>query len=391
MNNIKNRPVVLHQGVYKRTASTSEAVFMITGMTIGAGVLGLPYVIARSGLAIGLIMILVWGLVMLLLNLMLGEIAVRTRNNFQLPGFAGKYLGPWAKGILSIIIIFSGFGALLAYVIGEGQVLSEIFGGMPAWWSVFFWTIGSIIIWFGLQTAKLFERILSLSVIILIAGLSLFLLPKINPVNLAYTDLTNFFLPFGVILFALHASPSIAEAHALLPGSEKRFRKAIIIGTLIPVAVYLLFCLAVVGYFGLNTSEVATVGLGHAFGPGVVILANVFASFAMATCFMGLGIALKQSFVWDHKISPHLAEFTVVVVPILLFLFGFRSFVKVIDLVGGLFIGLESLMIVLICYKARKAGDLTADRYGLKNFWLIAVPVIAFFLTATIYSVIRFF
>jgi amino acid permease len=382
---------VLHQGVYKKTASVSEAVFMITGMTIGAGVLGLPYVVARSGLAVGLIMIALWGLVMLLLNLMLGDIAVRTKQNFQIPGFAGKYLGSWAKSLLSVIIIFAGFGSLLAYIIGEGQVLSEIFGGLPAWWSIFFWTIGSFIVWLGLQTAKAIDRILSLLVIILIAGLSIFLLPRMNPINLAYTDLANFFLPFGVILFAMNATGSIAEAHALLPGSEKRFKKAIIIGTLIPIVVYLMFTLAVVGYFGLNITEVATIGLGRAFGPGVMIIANAFAAMAMATCFMGMGIALKQVLVWDHRVSRYLAEFTVVIIPLLLFLFGFRSFVEVLDLVGGLFIGTEALLIVLICYKARQKGDLDASRYGLNNFWLIAVPVIAFFLVATVYSVVRLF
>lgn len=384
-------PIVLHQGVYKERASTSEAVFVITGMTIGAGVLGLPYVIARSGLVIGLIMIAVWGLVMLLLNLMLGDIAVRTKTNFQIAGLAGKYVGRWAKNLLSVIIIFSGFGALLAYIIGEGQALAAIFGGPPMWWSVFFWSLGAFFVWQGLQTVKRLERILSLAVIILIAGLSIFLLPQMKPANIAFTDLTNFFLPFGVILFALHATPSIAEAHAILPGSEKRFKKAIIIGTLIPIVIYLLFTLAVVGFFGINTTELATIGLGQAFGRPVVILANVFAVMAMATCFMGMGVALKQHFTWDLKVSRHTAEFTVVAVPIMLFLFGFRSFVQVLDLVGGLFIGLESLLIVVICYMARKKGDLDASRYGLKNFWLVAIPVIIFFLAATVYSVFRFF
>ena len=387
----KQLPIVLHQGVYKKTATTSEAVFIITGMTIGAGILGLPYVIARSGLAVGLVLVVLWGLVMLLLNLMLGEIAVRTEGNFQLPGFAGKYLGQWAKNLMSVIIVFSGFGALLAYIIGEGQTLAEIFGGPAMWWSIFFWSIGSFFIWRGLQTVKTLERVLSLAVIIIIVALSLFLLPKMNTANLHYVNWSNFFLPFGVILFALHATPSIAEAHALLPGSSKRFKKAIIIGTLIPIAVYVLFCLATVGYFGLNTAEIATIGLGRAFGPAFSIIANAFAVMAMATCFMGMGVALKQTLVWDHKISRHVAEFTVVIVPILLFLFGFRSFVEVLDLVGGLFIGFESLMIVLICYMARRKGDLDASRYGFKHFWLAAVPVILFFLAATVYSALKIF
>ena len=387
----KNSSVVLHQGVYKKTASTSEAVFVITGMTIGAGVLGLPYVIARSGLLVGLILIVLWGLVMLLLNLMLGDIAVRTRQNFQLPGFAGKYLGNWAKHLLGVIIIFSGFGALLAYIIGEGQALSEIFGGTPFWWSVFFWSLGSFFIWQGLQTVKALDRVLSLTVIVLIVALSMFLLPKLNIDYLQYSNISNFFLPFGVILFALHATPAVAEAHALLPGSQKRFKRAIIIGTLIPIATYVIFALSVVGYFGLNTTEVATIGLGRAFGPGLVIMSNMFAALAMGTCFMGMGLALKQTFVWDHKLSPHLAEFVVVIVPLLLFLFGFRSFVEVLDLVGGLFIGLESLLIVIICYMARKKGDLDGSRYAFKNFWLAAIPVLLFFLVATVYSVTKLF
>lgn len=363
---------------------------MITGLTIGAGVLGLPYVVARSGLVIGLLLIVIWGLVILLLNLMLGEIVVRTKESFQLPGLAGKYLGKFAKILLSFVIVLAGFGSLLAYIIGEGQALSAIFGGAPMWWSVFFWSIASFFVWQGLDTIKKIDRVLSLSVIILIVGLSLFLLPHIKPINLDYIEIGNFFLPFGVILFALHAAPSIAEAHAVLPGSQKRFKKAIIIGTLIPTAVYVIFALAVVGYFGLNTTEVATVGLGTALGRPFAILANSFAVMAMATCFMGMGLALKQTLMWDHKIRRNFADFAVITVPILLFLFGFRSFVAVIDFVGGLFIGIESLLVVAICYQARKKGDLDGSRYGLQSFWLIAIPVIIFFIVATIYSVFKF-
>lgn len=384
-----DHPVVLHKGVYKKTASTSQAVFMITGMTIGAGILGLPYVIARSGLLIGMCMIVAWGAVILSLNLMLGDVAVRTKGSFQIPGFAGKYLGNWAKIFLSILILSSGFGTLLAYIIGEGRALAEIFGGNPFFWSIVFWSIGSFFILKGLQTLKSVERITSISVIILITALVIFLLPKMESANLVYSNISNFFLPFGVILFAMHATPSIAEAHALLPGSKKRFKKAIIIGTLIPIFVYLLFSLAVVGYFGLNTTELATVGLGREFSHAFSIMTNVFAVLAMGTCFMGIGLALKQILVWDYKVSRHLAEFSIVIVPLILFLFGFRSFIQVLNVVGGLFIGLEAIMIVLICYMARKKGDLSGKRYGLNHFWLLAIPVLLFFATATIYSVIN--
>lgn len=381
--------VILHQGVYKPTATVAEAVFMITGMTIGAGVLGIPYVVARVGLKIGLLYILIFGLIMLCLNLMLGEIAVRTKEPMHLPGFAGKYLGPGAKLLTSFMIIFSSFGVLLAYLIGQGEALAALLGGNPMWWSVFFWGIGSWVVWRGLRAAKKAEKVLSFIVICLICGLSVFLLPGFQSANWQYINLTNLFLPYGIILFALHAGPAIVEAHTLLPGSERRFRKAVIIGSLIPMAVYVLFALAVAGAMGINATEVATVGLGKTMGQGVLLVGNLFAVLAMSTAFFGQGVALKQLFVWDFKLNRHLAGLMVIFFPLFLFMLGLRSFVTVLDVVGGVFIGVTSMLTVLICWRARARGDLPADRYSLHHFWLLAAPVFFVFAIAAILSIMK--
>ena len=360
---LQEQKIILHQGVYKPAASVADAVFMITGMTIGAGVLGVPYVVAQVGLKIGFVYILALGLVMLSLNLMLGEIAVRTNQSLQIPGLVGKYLGKWVKLFLNIIIVFASYGALLAYIIGEGQALSALFGGNPAVWSVFFWSIASVVVWRGLQTIKTVEKVLSIIVISIICGLSFYLLKDWQISNWVYTDLSKIFLPYGVILFALNGTPAVIEAHALLPRSQKHFRKALIIGSLIPVAVYLLFALAVAGATGLQTTEIATIGLGARFGQGVLILGNIFAVLAMAGGFIGSGIALKQNFVWDNKVNKILAEFLVISVPLLLFLAGLRQFISILSVAGGVFIGIEAIVIIIVCWQARRKGDLDASRY----------------------------
>lgn len=383
------KKLIFHKGVYKKIATTGEAVFIITGMTIGAGILGLPYVVAQVGLLAGLIYVICLGLVMLCLNLMIGEIAVRTKQNYQLPGFAGKYLGSWAKGILSITIVLSGFGTLLAYIIGEGQALSALFGGNPLWWSVFFWSVGSVIIWRGLQTIKKVEKVLSFVVMSIIVGLSIYLWPYMVPMNFYLPDISRIFLPFGVILFALHASPAIAEVHALLPGSQRRFKKAVIIGTVIPIFIYVLFALAVVGVSGGMTTEVATVGLGEIFGSGVLIVGNLFAVLAMGAAFMGMGMALKQTFVWDHKLPKWVADYFVIAIPLLLFLIGFRNFITVLSMVGGIFVGIEAIFMVLIFWKAKRYGDVDANRYGSKHFWLLVLPVFAVFTFAMVFSIVN--
>jgi len=386
----KESAVVLHQGVYKKTVSINNAVFMITGMTIGAGILGIPYVVAQVGILIGLAYILVLGIVMLFLNLMIGEIVVRTKESFQLPGLAGKYLGGWAKVLMSVIIIVSGIGVLLAYLVGEGESLASIFGGTPIWWTVIFWAIGSLLVWRGLQTVKVIEKVLSILVISIILGLSFAFLPHIQVINFNYLNLGNIFLPFGVILFALNASPSIVEAHALLPGSQQHFRKALIIGTLIPIFVYIIFALAVVGVMGKETTEIATLGLGNKFGAWVRVLANIFAVFAMGTGFMGLGISLKQSLIWDWKMPSFFATFFVILFPLAFFMMGWRNFVNILGVVGGLFLGIEAILLFFIYWQAKKIGDLPADRYNLSRAPFLTSLVLVVFTFILVTSIIKF-
>lgn len=385
---LEDKKIILHQGVYKKPVSVADAVFMITGMTIGAGVLGIPYVVAQVGLKVGIAYILVLGFIMLSLNLMLGEIAVKTKESLQIPGLVGKYLGRWPKYFINVMIIFGSFGALLAYIAGEGQSLAALFGGEPVVWSCVFWAIASVVVWRGLQTIKVVEKILSIIVISIIAGLSIFILKDFKMAHWAYTDMSNIFLPYGVILFALNGTPAIIEAHALLPKDQRSFKKALIIGSLIPVAVYVLFALAVVGATGLQTSEIATIGLGEKFGTGVLVLSNIFAILAMSAGFIGSGIALKQSFVWDSKINTVLAEFLVIGVPILLFVFGLREFITILSVAGGAVIGAEALLLVFVCWQARKKGDLDDSSYGLRHFWVLAIPV---FLTFTWFTLKSFF
>lgn len=373
--------VVLHQGTYKKTATISEAVFMITGMTIGAGILGLPYAVAQIGLIPGVGLIIGLGIIILFLHLMIGEIASHTKQALQLPGMAGRYIGAWAEKLLATTVLIGSYGTLLAYMIGESQALVSIFGGNPLVWGILFWSVGSFLLWGGLKRIKKIERACSLAVIIIIGGICLFLAFHFNVGNLTVIQSGNLFIPFGVILFALHASPAIAEAHALLGGEEKKFRRAVIIGTLIPIVVYVLFVVAVVGATGSSTSEIATINLGIRFGKPMLIIANLFAILAMSTGFMGLGTALEETLVWDDRLPEYLAKFLVVAVPFILFLWGVGSFFKILDLVGGLFIAFEAIMMSIVYWKARPQH----------SSWMIGVPVLVTFVIIAVVSFTRLF
>src|SRR3990167_2840612 len=100
--------------------------FTLSGTTIGAGILGLPYVFSKSGFFAGLFWLLLLGLIMVYINLALGETTLRTKERHQLAGYAEKYLGKSGKKIMLFAMLFGIYSALLAYLLGEGDSLSQI-------------------------------------------------------------------------------------------------------------------------------------------------------------------------------------------------------------------------------------------------------------------------
>ena len=93
---------------------------------------------------------------------------------------------------MSLIIVLSGYGALLAYIVGESETLSALFGGDALWWGVFL-VAGEFLVWRGLQTVKKVEKIFSILVIGLITILSVYLLRHFQPEVVPYYNLSKCF------------------------------------------------------------------------------------------------------------------------------------------------------------------------------------------------------
>jgi hypothetical protein len=155
--------------------------------------------------------------------------------------------------------------------------------------------------------------------------------------------------------------------------------------------IYVLFVVAVVGSSGLGTHEVVTTGLGMLFGKHILIVGNIIALCAMGTGFVGLGIALKQIFVWDNKVNPKIAYLLVVGVPLLLFLSGIRSFISILNIVGGLFVGIQALMMMLVYWCAKKSHVLTPSPYRVHHVWLGMIFLAIVFISMSYVSFVKIF
>jgi amino acid permease len=387
----KIRAVTPDVGFLSRNISLFEAVALISSGTIGAGVLGIPYAISQVGITLGVIYIILIGLLVTGVHLIVGKIFLRTDSELQLVGLAKHYLGKKGGWFMAVLIYFVLMGMMVVYIIGEGETLASMFGGSSFWWSIGFFGLSAYLIYVGLDTIKKAELVLTgaiLSVIILIAGLSA---PHINTANIEYINLAKLFFPYGVILFAFHGVTFVPEAGRLLEHDQEKFKKSIIISSIITILAYIIFGAAVVSVTGQETTQVATIGLGREIGQYMLLLGNIFAALAMGTSFLVLGLTVKDSIRIDYNLSHWLSTSLACGIPLIIFILGLRNFIAAIDLVGGIIISLEMIVILYIYWKSAQEADYCPVKYNLHHTLLIAILTIIAFSIGAVYSVIRLF
>jgi len=168
----------------------------------------------------------------------------------------------------------------------------------------------------------------------------------IHPNYFTVVEPTGIFLPYGVILFALAAASAIPDMKNVLKQQPHKLKLAIIIGSIIPIVVYLLFTLMVVGITGPDTSESAIIGLGQALGKPALLFGSIFGTITMTTSFLLLGLVLKEVYQYDLGLRPILAWLAVIIPPLVMVLLNWLSFIEILGISGALIGGLDGIMIM---------------------------------------------
>ncbi|MFH1316878.1 MAG: aromatic amino acid transport family protein [Candidatus Woesearchaeota archaeon] len=377
-----------------------EAVATLVGATIGAGVLGIPYVIAKAGFIVGLIDILVIGFFILMLQLFMGEIVLRTKGNHQITGFAEKYIGKKGKFIVASLFILSIYGALIAYLIASGELLSTIFGGNPIYYGFGFFIFCSTIIYIGIKAIKRWEMGISMILIGILVLITVISFTKINYSNLQSVNFNNILVPYGVILFSLFGTVAIPEMKEELKKNKKELKKAIIIGTTISILIAIIFSFVVLGVVGLQNFEslepdqrIATIALGQIMGRNMLIFANLFALFALTTSFLALGYGLKEMFHFDDHIGWRLSWIFTISVPIIFFfidsfIVDITNFINILGFTGTFALGLIGIMTVIIYIRAKKLGERKPEYVITKNK-VIEYLLIGLFVLGMAYEIVK--
>jgi len=360
------------------------AIATLTSVIIGTGFFILPYVVSQAGILVTSGYFLILGSLVLLIHLMFAEVALKTPDLMRLPGFAEFHLGKLWKKIALASMIVGSFGALLVYLIMGGEFLTNlllpIFGGNQLFYTLIYYILVSCFIYFGIKPlAKINFVDLAIFIftllVILITGNKFWHIQNF----LTPTNFNKFFLPYGPLLFSLWGATIIPEIEEMLGNKKEKLLKKVIWASIIISAIfYFIFVVLISGISGQTTTPDAFSGLKPFLEQRIISLGFFLGIITIFTSFAAIGITLEKIFRYDLKIHKNQAFLIVIGIPLILFIFGIRNFLEVISLTGGIMMGIEGILILLM-YKKIKPGKMA-----------LVYPLILVFLGGILYEITSF-
>lgn len=373
------------------TSSASNflaATALLVGTIVGAGIFALPAVSAVSGFPVALAWLVAVALIMALLHVMYGEVVMRTAGAHRLPGYALRYLGIAAERWAFLSALFGSIGGLLIYIVLADLFFSDLFPGVfvRGEWGILAWALLVLLVTLGLKAIARVELLMAVFLVLFILLIAAAALPRFSFSHISFLgDLSDAALPFGVMLFALGGFNAIPEMRGFFGEHDRRYRRAILLGSLIPALLYVVFITAIVGAFGEGAAADITDVVAN-LGDFFLRALAVFGLLAVATSFLVVGVYLVDTLRYDFRWRRSTA-LAVLVTPALFFLAGARDFVPLVVIVGTVLGAVDGTLIVLIWRRARTRGTLsppfsvrlpTAAAYGIIALFVIGTVMVLF-------------
>jgi tyrosine-specific transport protein len=329
------------------------------------------------------------------LHLSFGEIVLRTKEDYRLPGYIGHYLNSSAKRfVLLITFLTFAFSLLIFLLLGSqflGVIIDFFFSGVTfpqGFLVILIWLFLSLIV---LTNGKKLSKInfyLSFLLLFLLLVIVVFSSLHFEIENLNFFEFSNkwgWLIPYGAIFFALNGMVAIPEAAKVLEKrkeDKKKLKKVIIIGTILPVLCYLAFMVTVVGVSGSATTLETVQGLKGILGESIILLGAGLGFLAVVTSYLIFASYIKNSFINDFKWTPFISYFLVIVGPLLIYFLQLENLVKLISFTGGMLGGFEGIMILLVLKQAKKQSDLDPPYQVPLNTALVVILITAFIIGA---------
>ncbi|EEY99455.1 tyrosine-specific transport protein [Vibrio sp. RC586] len=320
---------------------------IIAGTTIGAGMLALPLASAGIGFSTSLIIMLGLWMLMAFTALLMVEIHQYAEKEATLHTLAKQILGDKGKWVATFAMLFLFYSLCAAYIAGGGaqftQRISDFTGVAVEGSSgtLLFTLIVALVVTIGTGTVDRVNRVLFAGKMIAMVAVLFFLAP-----NVSHSYLLSMPIEQGLVVAAIPVIFTSFGFHGSIPaivnyldGDTPALRKAILIGSAIPLVIYIFWQLVTLGVVS-QSALLDNMGLTALIGvlsttvhqSNLSNIIGVFADLALLTSFLGVSLGLFE-FMGDSlrnkqgKMNRPLASVVTFLPPLIFALFYPQGFI----------------------------------------------------------------
>jgi len=365
-------------------------VLLVVGTTIGAGMLALPVATAQLGFWGSLVLLVAcWGVMTACAFLFL-EVNLWLPANSNLVSMAGATLGKTGQAVAWVVYLVLLYSILCAYIAGGGDLFHYILATSSlhisqAVSSMLFTVIFGTVVYFGIRSVDYVNRALMFGKMGTLLLLICLVLPFISSTNLNSGEFKKIVAPSSLTVTAVSfcCLMIIPSLRTYFDADIKTLRKAILIGTLIPLVCYIAWDMVIMGVVPLDgtpglrpmlqststNSDLLSALTSILQKDTVTVLAKFFTSICMATSFLSVSLSLSDFLSDGLRVKKQGFLGNLIVIgatfapPLLLVLFYPNAFLLGLEFAGISVFILTILLPPLMAWAGRYHKDFSSTHF----------------------------
>lgn len=335
------------------------SIFVVIGTEVGAGILALPILIAHMGLPLGCCIMLVAWCLMTYTALLICEANLASSDGSSFAGMAKELLPPIGRFGVWVSFLLLLYTILVAYISAAGSAFNTTFPiGQHKISLIFVIVLGSFVV-MGIKAVDWVNRLLLGTKLLLLIFVCVILLPNVH-----LNHLTVSFFNSKILLVALPVFVTAFSSHLIIPtlrtylqSDAKVLSRVIIIGSIIPLILYLIWIIGVLGVIPLtgehsfsqlfakthdaNVGDILSLMKINLHNEVFYSPVSLFSNISVTTSFLGVSLALYHFLIDAFRLKRLnlvrkniLAIFLTFLLPLFIVWFFPNIFIKALGYVG---------------------------------------------------------
>lgn len=289
---------------------------LIAGTAIGVGMLALPVATGPGGFVPSMIIYLVCWLFMLCTGLLLVEVSLWMPKDTSFISMADKILGPLGRNIFWVVYLFLFVTVMIAHAAGGGAVLLDVTGWqLPNWAAVLIYSsVLAPVVYLGAHSVDRLNMFLISGVVVCYIAFLAVSFGRLDIDLLSYSNWGKAWYALPILFTAFTYQVIIPTLMTYMERNVKKIRLAIFLGSSIPLVIYLLWELVILGIIPsegpgglIEAGKLGQNAIGplKELVPQVFKIGKYFALFALTTSFIPLALSffdfLADGLKWKKK------------------------------------------------------------------------------------------